>query len=230
MPTAYATVTTARPSRYLTQLCRHVDQLSRRAGHRHHLRAGGPAHTPPGPDARVTWSETTGTIDLGWGRCTLRAGDGALVLRAEADDPAHLQRLQTQLGARLHRIGRRDQLHVIWQPVTTPAPPPVAGQPHDTAGTGRRGVRPRTVALAAVGVLAVALHLVLGGAAIASASWAGPALDVVLVVVVLKLLASVVLGRRLVHRRRRPAPAEPPAPPAPATAPRPSDTPEQAGA
>jgi hypothetical protein len=74
MPTAHATVATTRPGRYLTQLCRHVDQLGRRS---HPLPAGpgGPGHTPPGADARVTWTDTAGEIDLGWGRCTLTAED-----------------------------------------------------------------------------------------------------------------------------------------------------------
>ena len=223
MPTATATVATARPSRYLTQLCRHVDQLSRHAGHRHPPRAGDPAHTPPGPDARVTWSDTTGTIDLGWGRCTLQAGDGALVLHAEAPDAADLQRLPALLGARLHQIGRRDRLTVAWEPTTTPASPPATARPPDTTGAGRRVSHRRTVALVAVGVLVVALHLGLGAAVRTSAPWAGWALGVVLVVVAVKLLASIVLSRRLVNHRRRQAPATPPAPATP------SETSEPAG-
>ena len=204
MPTAYATVTTARPSRYLTQLCRHVDHLGH-TGHRHRPRAGGPAHTPPGPEAHVTWSDTTGVIDLGWGRCTLQAGDGALVLRAEAHDPTDLHRLQTVLGTRLQQMGRRDHLVVEWEPDPTPTSPPAAAGPPDTDSARRRTTRRRTAALVAVGVLVVALHLGLGAAVLTAPSWAGPALDVVLAAVAVKLLASIVLGRRLVHHRRRPA-------------------------
>lgn len=205
MPTAHATVATARPGRYLTQLCHHVDQLRRHGGHPHRPRAADPAHVPPGARARVTWSDTDGVIDLGWGRCTLRAADGALVLHAQAENAADLQRLQALLGARLQQIGRRDRLVVEWEPVAAPPTTPV--RPQDTTGAaGRRGNRRRTVALVAVGVLVVALHLGLGATVISQAPWAGGALDVVLVVVAVKLLVSLLLGRRLVHHRRRPAP------------------------
>ncbi len=87
-----------------------------------------------------------------------------------------------------------------------PASPPATTRPPDTISARRRGIHRRTVALVAVGVLVVALHLGLGAAVFTSAPWAGWALDVVLVVVAVKLLASIVLGRRLVHHRRRLAP------------------------
>ena len=177
MPAAHATVATTRPGRYLTQLCRHVDQLSRHA-HR----------VPAGRDARVTWTDSAGAIDLGWGRCTLTAEDEVLTLRAEADDAADLQRLQALLGARLEQFGRRDHLTVTWQP---------------EPGTEPRRPRRRVAGLVVVGVLVVAVHVALGAAAVAVPSWTGPALDVVLAVVVVKLLASLVLGRHVLHRRRR---------------------------
>lgn len=214
MPTAHATVATTRSSRYLVQLCRHVDQVIRPVdplgGHRHPSRAHDPAHTRPGPEARVTWSDTTGVLDLGWGRCALQATDDALVLHAEADSGSDLHRLQTQLADRLHRIGRRDHLTVEWEPAATPAPLLTAARPLDATSTGRRGARRRAVALVAVGVLVVALHLGLGAAVLAPASWARPTVDVVLAAVAVKLLASIVLGRRLVHHRRRPSPPTPP--------------------
>ncbi|MDT7578746.1 MAG: hypothetical protein QOK35_6, partial [Pseudonocardiales bacterium] len=135
MPAAHTTVTTTRPSRYLTQLCQHVDHLSRRAGHHLHRPQGDPEHTPPGTGAHVTWSDTAGVIDLGWARCTLTANGGALVLHAEAHDDADLHRLQALLGARLQQIGRRDHLTVGWQPGTTPtlipAPGAAADRPQD---------------------------------------------------------------------------------------------------
>jgi membrane protein implicated in regulation of membrane protease activity len=70
-------------------------------------------------------------------------------------------------------------------------------------GPKRRRPRRGTVILVTVGVLVVALHLGLGAAVIAAPAWTGWALDAVLAVVVVKLLASIVLGRRLVHHRRR---------------------------
>lgn len=200
MPTAHATVATTRPSRYLTQLCRHVDHLSRRSDHRPHPRRDDREHAAPGPDAHVVWSDTAGTIELGWGRCTLTTDDDALLLHAEANDDADLHRLQALLSARLHQIGGRDHLAVSWQPTSTSA----AAAPHsrDAAGAGRRGRHRGTVALVAVGVLVVAAHLGLGAAAVAFPAWTGWALDAVLAVVAVKLLASIVVGRRIVHRRR----------------------------
>jgi hypothetical protein len=176
VPTAHAIVATTRPGRYLTQLCRHVDQL----GHHAH-------GSPAGQDARVTWTDTAGTIDLGWAWCTLAAEGEALTLRAEADDAADLQRLQTLLRTRLEQFGRRDHLTVAWQPVP---------------GAEPRRPRRRVVGLAVVGTIVVAVHVALGAAAIAVPSWTGPTLDVVLAVVVVKLLVSLVLGRHVVHRRR----------------------------
>lgn len=198
MPTAHATVATTRPSRYLTQLCQHVDHLSRRTEHRPHPRHGDREHAAPGPHARVIWSDNAGTIELGWGRCTLTTDDNALVLHAEAHDDADLHRLQALLSARLHQIGRPDHLTVTWQPTT---PTAAARRSPDLAESGRR--RRGTVALVAGGVLIVAAHLGLGAAALTSLAWTGWALDAVLAVVVMKLLASIVVGRRIAHRRRR---------------------------
>lgn len=198
MPAAHAEVATSRASRYLTQLCQHVDRLSRQTDPPPGLRQDEPEHTPPATGTRVTWSDTAGVIDLGWGRCMLTAEDGALVLDVEAHDAADLHRLQALLGARLHRFGRRDDLTVDWQPA--PVPTPRSG----STGAGRRGPHRTTAALVAVGVLVVALHVGLGAAAVGAPAWTSPALGVVLVVVVLKLLASLVLGRHMVHRRRRP--------------------------
>ena len=209
MPTAHATVATTRPGRYLTQLCRHVDHLSRHTDSPQHLRRGEPGHTPPGPDTRVTWTDTAGTIDLGWGRCTLTADDNGLVLQAEAADAADLHRLQGLLSARLEQFGRRDQLTVTWQPTATPEPAASAGGAHDVPHAGRRRPHHRTVGLVILGVLVVALHIALGAAVVAVPWWTTPALDVVLAAIVVKLLVSVVLGRRVIHHRRRPTAATP---------------------
>jgi hypothetical protein len=58
------------------------------------------------------------------------------------------------------------------------------------------------VGLAAAAVLAIAVHLGLGGALLAAPSWTGPAADVVLALVVLKVIALTVIAlRRRAHRR-----------------------------
>ena len=66
------------------------------------------------PAATATSAGAEGIIDFGWGRCTLRATDGALTLRAEAEDPRRLRQIEDGVAARLQRIGRRDQLTVTW--------------------------------------------------------------------------------------------------------------------
>jgi hypothetical protein len=96
---AEARVATDRSSRYLVQLCEHVDKIARA-----HLQM----------QAHVEWSDTHGVISLGWGRCTLRANPGVLTLRAEAPDEESLRRVQQRVADRLERIGRRDHLTVTW--------------------------------------------------------------------------------------------------------------------
>ena len=203
MPAAQAMIATTRPGRYLRQLCRHVDELSRHPHHAVHPGRGGPEHPPPGADTRVTWTETAGVIDLGRSRCTLTADDEVLTLRAEADDATDLQRLQALLGARLEQFGRREHLTVAWQPVPA-APPAPAATTDGRSGAGTRRSHRRTVGLVVLGTLVVALHVALGAAAVSVPWWTSPALDVVVAVVVVKVLVSLVLGRRMVHRRHRP--------------------------
>ena len=96
---AEARVATDRSSRYLVQVCKHVDKI---------------AHAHPQMQAQVEWSDTHGVINLGWGRCTLRANPGVLTLRAEAPDEESLRRVQQRVADRLERIGRRDHLAVTW--------------------------------------------------------------------------------------------------------------------
>jgi len=202
VPAAQALIATSRPGRYLHQLCRHVDELSRHPHHAVHPGRGDPEHPTSGADTRVTWTDTAGVIDLGRGRCTLTAGDEVLILHVEADDAADVQRLQALLGARLEQFGRREHLTVAWQPAR---PVPVA-TPDGRSGAGKGRSHRRTVGLVILGSLVVAMHVGLGAAAVSVPWWTSPALDVVVAVVVVKLLISLVLGRRIVHRRRRPTP------------------------
>jgi hypothetical protein len=111
MPASQAHVPTSRASRYLTQLGKHGSQMSRAALHRPRAHADG--GTPPAA-RHTSWTGTDGVIDFGWGRCTLHATSEALTLHAEAGDQQQLQRIQDGIGARLERIGRRDQLTVTW--------------------------------------------------------------------------------------------------------------------
>lgn len=189
MLTAEAHVETDRASRYLVQLCRHVSQMSRPRGHRPPSRGG---HLPPEVQ-HVEWSDTHGTIDVGWGRCTVEATPDVLTLRLEAADEEGLQRLQAAIAHRLETIGRRESLQVNWQGPGVPAPEP----------TRRRRGRVTTIALVAVGVLIVAVHLGLGGTALATSAWTAWATNIFLVVVLLKVLivaGHVALGRVVLRR------------------------------
>ena len=100
---AEAAVTTDRASRYLTQLCQHLEAIAQ-------ARAQMPV--------RVEWGDDTGLITLGAARCALQARAGALILRAEAPDEQSLQQIERRLTDRLEQIGRRDQLTVTWIPHT----------------------------------------------------------------------------------------------------------------
>ena len=96
---AEARVATERSSRYLVQLCRHVDLVAR---------------AEPQLRAHVEWSDDRGLISFDWGRCTLRADPGVLILWAEAPDENSLRQLEQRVGDRLEQVGRRDRLSVTW--------------------------------------------------------------------------------------------------------------------
>lgn len=65
--------------------------------------------------ADVQWSDTRGTLSLGWAEVTLEASPGVLMLRAEAADEPALQQVQDLLGGLVGRVGRRADLMVSWQ-------------------------------------------------------------------------------------------------------------------
>ena len=64
---------------------------------------------------QVEWSDTHGTLDMGWGRCTMQADPGTLTVRAEAANEEGLQRVQGLIARDLERFGRREHLQVNWQ-------------------------------------------------------------------------------------------------------------------
>ena len=116
MPTAEAHVPTGNPGRYLIQLCRHAQQVNRMR-HRPLAHSGS---TQPRPQVQqVDWSETQGTVSFGWGKCTMQAAPGTLILRAEATDTERLHQVQEIIAADIERFGRREHVQVIWQ---EPAP------------------------------------------------------------------------------------------------------------
>jgi hypothetical protein len=123
MLAAEAQVKTEDPGRYLTQLCRHAQQVHRM---RHRPRNHGGDGQPPPKVQHVECSETSGTISFGWGQCTMQASSGTLTLRAEAADEERLQRVQDIIARDIERFGKRNQLTVSWQ--RTKAPSAQAGQ------------------------------------------------------------------------------------------------------
>ena len=120
MLAAEAQVRTESPGRYLTQLCRHAQQVHRL---RHRPRNHG-GDGPPPKVHRVECSETSGMISFGWGQCTLQATPGTLTLRAEAADQESLQRVQDIVARDIERFGKRNQLTVSWQRAQPPSARP----------------------------------------------------------------------------------------------------------
>jgi hypothetical protein len=109
MPTAQTRITTVRASRYLVQLCKHLNQINHRSRHRHLTR---PGH---GPEVeRIEWTNNDGRIVFAFGQCDLHAADDSLTIELTADDTNALSQMQDMLAARLVTIGRRDNLDVRW--------------------------------------------------------------------------------------------------------------------
>jgi hypothetical protein len=120
MLTAEAHVQTDHASRYLVQLCRHAQQVHRM---RHRPRAHGGGERQPPKVEHVEWSDTRGTVNFGWGQCTMEANADTLTLRAEAADEESLQRVQDIIARDIERFGRRDHLTVTWNRLGEPASP-----------------------------------------------------------------------------------------------------------
>jgi hypothetical protein len=186
MPTAEATIQTGRASRYLIQLCRHADQM-RRIRHR---TSGSGDEQSPAVVERIDFSDTVGVVRFADGVLRLRASGDVLTLRIEAADEDSLHRLQNGIGRRLRTIGRRDGLTLTWRHVETPAEPAKVGgpdqEPEPQPATRKFRWRSRLAAIAviAAGALIVALHLGLGGAALAASAWAGWIGNIVVAVIV----------------------------------------------
>lgn len=199
MPIAEARVPTERASRYLVQLCRHADQM-RRMRHQPPSRSVADA-AAPGVD-HVDYSDTVGTVRFADGQLHMRASADTLTLLVEAADDDVLRRLQDGITARLNKIGRRDQLTTTWHGMETPVPPV---NTHSTDPATEQGTRKRrwprrltVMGLVAGGALIVALHLGIGGAAVAAApwtEWVGGGLLVIILAKLIFVASHVILGR-----------------------------------
>jgi hypothetical protein len=206
--TSDARSSTDRASRCLTQLCRHADQMGRRPHYRPRAHGGGGA--PPKVE-HTEWSDTHGVIRLASGQCTMQATQNTLTLRAEAADEDNLRIVQDGIARRLETMGRRDQLTVTWQrpeaAETEAEPGHGAAGPLRLKGSGAlQGRWPvKKIALIAVGVLIVSVHLGLFGAVLTASPWTGWAANAVLALVLLKAIAIAahVVPARLATRRRK---------------------------
>ena len=117
MPTVEAEIQTERPSRYLTQICKHAAAM--RAGdhglliHLSNARREVQVH--------ADWSDTRGVITFSpWGKCTVTANTHTLTLRVDAADEENLRKIQDIITKDLDRFSRRDALSVKWQPASPP--------------------------------------------------------------------------------------------------------------
>ena len=104
-----ANVQTTQAGEWLAQVCR---QFQERAA----------AHPELGIE--VAWSETGGSVDFGWGRCTLQAGPGALNLRVEANQADDVEGLQELLTRHIERLGPDEQAALVWSSSGEPAASP----------------------------------------------------------------------------------------------------------
>jgi hypothetical protein len=89
--TSRADVLTDAPERYAKQL---VSHLGRRV-----------EFTTDGP---------TSTAEIAGGTGVIEVGEGVITLRAAAEDPETLDRVQDVLGRHLERFGQRNELAVVW--------------------------------------------------------------------------------------------------------------------
>lgn len=166
MPIAEARIDTDRPSRYLTQFCKHAAAIG--SGRGHQLRMHGDT-TPGDVSVRADWSDTVGTVAFNpWGQCRLQAGDASLVVRVEAANMEGLQRIEQIVTNDLDRFSHQ-QLAIAWHVLDAePA------ESHRITTTGPRMVLrrrriPWLVAVAAVAI--VAAHLAAGGFVLTRWGW-----------------------------------------------------------
>ncbi|MFF7550850.1 DUF2218 domain-containing protein [Streptomyces canus] len=207
MPTAEARVATERPSRYLVQLCKHFSNKGRHLGRGLHGHSGGDGQAvhdmrAVAEQTQVEWSETEGHVALPWGRITLRATPGALILHFEAGADEDLKRLQDLVAGHVGRFGRREDLQVNWQASGSSAVSAEAAVGDARASAEDAG--PRRSHLKVVGVVAVvaivlAAHLGLGDVLLSNLRWTGWAVGCLLAVVLLKVA---LLGRFAIRRGR----------------------------
>jgi hypothetical protein len=119
MPSAEANVATDRASRYLVQLCKHLNNQGRHLRHRprSHQPGGGAEAEHPAFRARLKWDDNDATIEFDQGRCSIHASADTLAIHAEADDAQALEHIERLISDHLARFSRRSPLTVRWEPL-----------------------------------------------------------------------------------------------------------------
>jgi hypothetical protein len=98
-------IETGNAHRYLDELCRQLDARS---------------HAKPELGVRVSWTDADGSIDFGWGRCAIRAGETSLHVRAEAADQDALRQVRELITRHLGKLASNTELPLAWQQDGTP--------------------------------------------------------------------------------------------------------------
>jgi hypothetical protein len=119
MPFSEACIETASADRYAGQLSKHF------------------AHKIPVTDVDAGGAR----IAFPFGAALVRAEAGLLLLRAEADDEAALERVRSVISDHLARFAFREALDIVWQPAGASSPKadtdaPEAFAPHPSAIPG----------------------------------------------------------------------------------------------
>lgn len=91
MLTTHSTVVTKSPERFIKQLASHL-----------------------GRKLEVSSVDSATVIGFDGGCCELRASEAALEMRAAAESPDALERVQDVVGRHLERFGTREGLVVSW--------------------------------------------------------------------------------------------------------------------
>ncbi|QYN36491.1 DUF2218 domain-containing protein [Pseudonocardia sp. DSM 110487] len=189
MPTAEAAIDTPRAARYLAQFGKHARAMGGTRGHGMRMHGGNPlASGEVNLHVECADDQVVVTFDP-WGSATLRVQDDRLTVRADAADEQNLHRIQEILTRDIERFGRRDQLTLTWDG-TDPEPP------------AHRARAP--IALTVAGVLgtavAVAVHLGIGGVALALGGGVTVAAVVLLLAHVAIPVAALRIRRNFTHR------------------------------
>jgi hypothetical protein len=126
MSAARAVISTGDPSRYLLQVCRHLQSMGARTG----------------AAVTVEYTPDHGQIRTPAGELRLDVSDGSLVAVVRAPTSADLALLEERAASSLERFGHREGLAVSWTPEPSGSPVQVDRSPEEHgAGSAFPGPR-----------------------------------------------------------------------------------------